>query len=150
MKRLDSAAIAEALSERVIRAEVITHLGAMACDDDALPDILAREVMEDEWAHEALGLPYPDHRIEEWEFVEALREKRLFGWLVKFCTPVPLRINEHGGSTYSWGHYTGFWLYGESFEDLCKQAVERVDGWHKRLAESVGDDGKVEPGYPGI
>lgn len=113
-----------------VRVEKVLHLGTM-CMDDAWPDI-AQETFEDDadiWT--ALGMAEPELESDDPEgWSETIRDARKLGFLIQFATPVPDRFYE-GGFSFSWGWYTTRWIYDESFESACEQAMK----WQKEFIE---------------
>jgi len=107
-----------------VRAETIIHLGTMAWDEEGASEILTDEFESDpEPLLEATGLDR-DAIYELFEFSEALRDERKSGWLVKFSTPVPASFDARGNYSFSWGYYTSKWMYGDDYEQLCREALQ--------------------------
>lgn len=111
----------EQLYDANVRAEEIIHLGTQCLGDNAasvIDDALNQD-WDGIWAAIGRGEPQGD----ELDFVaEHIVDKRIFGFLVQFATPVPKHITDDSYS-FSWGWYHTRWIYADSFDDACQQAL---------------------------
>lgn len=76
----------------------------------------------------------------EWMQKEVLQEWLSIigkqGYLVQFSTPVMKNVTTIS-SSYSWGHYATYWVYGETIED----AIEKGFAWvAKRRKKEAGKE----------
>lgn len=120
-----------------IRPDVILHLGT--CCTDCWPDA-AREMFEEssDEVWKAMGLVHPDEEDDCEDFwTDILRVYKRHGWLVQFTTPV-VRYSAKGTGSFSWGHCQIFWLYGETYEDVCEKAVAWVEKYHDEEKTKAG------------
>lgn len=116
------------------RIESMIHIGGMAADGDSLPNVLEDLLQEDD---ETLAHAFPD--MPAWvkevlddrhergpAFSEWVHRSGKLGFVVQFATPVMSNVDEHGGGTYSWGHYYTRWTYGETLEEAASNALAWV------------------------
>jgi hypothetical protein len=105
--------ITESALHKGWRFEAMFHLGAMSADESlpsAFDDALDEELLE---IAIAVGISRRKALdLEKDEFLEHLRQKYRFGFLVQVATPVRSYAND--GSSYfcSWGHYGTHWQRG--------------------------------------
>lgn len=116
--------IREAFFDNAIRAEVVLHLGTQCWDNSAWPEA-AKEAFEydQESVWKAIGIEPPaDGEEETWAIEEHLRNHKIFGFLVKFATPIPddIALNSY---SFSWGYYTTEWIYADTYKAACEKAV---------------------------
>jgi len=105
-----------------VRADEIYHLGSQGIfQEEGWPDGI-RDVFEDDFDEmiEVIGIN-PDGTWFD-DVSDAILEANKFGFLVKFATPFPVKFGEK--MKYPWSTYATKWFYGESYEDLCEQAIE--------------------------
>ncbi len=117
--------------ENNIRAEAIIHIPTMLAQD-AWPDIAREAFMEDdpEQIWESIGLEPPYDLDDEGLIFEHLTDNSKFGYLVQFATPVPqdIKADSH---RLSWGYYRMKWIYADSYEQACINAL----GWREEFIE---------------
>ena len=115
--------VIQQLSDAVTRIDMVISIAGGLTAGDSLPDDL-KDFLEQCSLSEikkCLGdIPeYVDLRsyegIGEW-----LLEANKLGFLVLFTTPI---INHLEGSTFSWGYYTGEWVYADSIEDAIPKGI---------------------------
>lgn len=141
-------AIIDMMFENSIRAEVIIHITTMLAQD-AWPEIAREVFMEDDpdqiW--ETIGLEPPCELDDEGLIFEHLQDHRKFGYLVKFATPVPQDI-EADHQRLSWGYYTMKWIYAESFDQACEQALDWRQEFIDRKRKAALEDEARTCNYP--
>ena len=131
-------AIFEKFFDESIRIERVIFL-AGALGDGALSDDLHDFFDEEvETIERALGrvpdwidLDGSSRRIADGVF-EWLTDAGKLGFLVQFATPVMEKTGEKS-RTYSWGYYSTYWVYGDSFDEAIALGVAWVG--ERRLAE---------------
>lgn len=117
-----------------IRPEQILHLGTM-CLHDRWPTLANDAFAYDlDSVSAALGLPELAAEItgdpDPEQLFDVLRIHGKHGWLVQFATPFPKGFWSNGDSRgyhYSWGHTATHWIYGESFDECCRAALQWRD-----------------------
>lgn len=151
---ISHAVIAERLHEATVRIEGMLHIGGL--DGMDVPDGLLDDFLVGFDEHTvktlAVGLPWlKEVNLEEIAeevfepddlgkaFLSAAQERGHLGFLVKVAHPFMEFIPGTTGATFSWGHYTEAWFYGEGLEEV----VAAAEAWaHKIDAE---ERAKVEP-----
>lgn len=122
--------------EGSIQMEAIIHLGSMCHDADRWSDIALEAFMEDSEAiWEALGIDAPEDEDDLEMITEKLTDEGIDGFLVKVATPVPKDVRD-GSWSLSWGSYTTEWLFAESYEECCKQAIDWRNALIKRRTKA--------------
>ena len=110
-----------------IRPEQIIHLGTQCIEEYSWPDCTRDAFFDDPkiiW--EAIGVEPPEEADEMWAVEEHLRNHSKLGFLVEFATPIPSKFI---GTSFScsWGMYSTKWIYADSFEAACVEAVKWRD-----------------------
>lgn len=131
---------AEAANEHNIRIEgVIDLASSMECDQFFRPADIHEDLLDDlsgGWRDrydESMrplfaafdGVDFDDFADDEIAYFIARRG--LVGYVVKFANPIYIHADEASAS-YSWGHYTTNWFYGDTIEECWVHAAE----WAKR------------------
>jgi hypothetical protein len=123
----------ELFFDNSIRPDEIIHLGLQCIDEYSWPDA-ATEAFEDDFDQvwDAIGLSPPgDNEDEKWAIADHLLHNNKHGFLIKFATPVPISFSENGYSTNGWGYYTTKWIYADSFDEACEEAMR----WHQEYID---------------
>jgi hypothetical protein len=81
----------------------------------------------------AFGIQAAFVTMETDEFVEYVIDKNLTGLLVNVATPVREYFEGEDSNSYSfsWGHYSTEWLYGEDLAAL----LPKIEAWIKERSE---------------
>lgn len=128
--------ITESALDRGWRIETILHLGAMSVDE-SLPEALA-EALRDDLEEIAKAVGISGRRaavIDEEEFLQRIRTRTQFGFLVSASTPVRQYISKETW-TGGWGCFRSKWFYAEDFADLAPAIEQWVT---ESCAQDVSD-----------
>lgn len=126
-------AILEKLWDETARVERVIFLAGALGAGDSFPDDL-EEFFEDEDEKDiekCLGkIPdYVDFESGRYQLADTvfewLRDAGKLGYLVQFATPVMTPTDAYS-RTYSWGHYSTTWVYGESIEEAIDLGMKWV------------------------
>lgn len=124
-----------------IRPEQIIHLGTQCVHDfdeweSDLSDLFA-DYLED--ICEAIGIEPTEELDDDMTNLPSfLVDSGKPGFLVRFATPVPKQFYSSGGYSWSWGHYTTKYIYGDTYEEACKKAMKwQADYIATKRAESA-------------
>lgn len=123
-----------------LRIEKVIHIGLMCINDHALPDVMTDAFDEDEEIWKIIGVDAPEIYDDKEEIFHILSSSGKLGFLVEFATPV----------RDSWGHYTSKWIYADSFDECCTQAMEWLNVYRnkRRPALSVSTEMTINPQAP--
>jgi hypothetical protein len=122
--------------ENNIQPEQILHLGTMCYDRERWTDAAEEAFQQDyEDVFEAIGISHPEEYGDDGELWQLLRRNNKRGFLVQFATP-NIEFLPNDSFVFSWGYYQTKWIYAETYEQACVQAIE----WAKKEYQTAQDE----------
>ena len=128
MKYLTNINLSSDFFDNQVRFDKIYHLGTMISDDSIADDL--REEVEYDLEQIASALEVKESILEELNedfsaeaFSSMLYIEKKLGFLCKAASPAKT-VLEGGTTTYCWSNYRTAYIYAETFEDVCSQAID--------------------------